>query len=52
MSSQSALIPYSIEYQIHQVRGQKVLLDADLAALYDHRPASLLLGSDSTANLA
>jgi len=35
MTSKSALVPYSIENQIHLVRGQKVLLDADLAALYD-----------------
>jgi hypothetical protein len=34
MTSKSALVPYSIENQIHLVRGQKVLLDADLAALY------------------
>jgi len=34
MTSESALVPYSIEKQIHLVRGQKVLLDADLAALY------------------
>jgi hypothetical protein len=34
MTRKSALVPYSIEYQIHLVRGQKVLLDADLAALY------------------
>jgi phage regulator Rha-like protein len=34
MAGKSALVPYSIESQIHLVRGQKVLLDADLAALY------------------
>ncbi len=35
MTSESALVPYSIENQIHLVRGQKVLLDTDLATLYD-----------------
>ncbi|MGA9071935.1 MAG: ORF6N domain-containing protein [Terracidiphilus sp.] len=35
MNSESALVPYSIENQIVLVRGQKVLLDTDLAALYD-----------------
>jgi hypothetical protein len=35
MTSKNALVPYSIENQIHLVRGQKVLLDADLATLYD-----------------
>jgi hypothetical protein len=34
MTTESALLPYSIENQIHLVRGRKVLLDADLAALY------------------
>ena len=34
MTSKSALVPYSIESQIHLVRGQKVILDTDLAALY------------------
>ncbi|MFZ1083952.1 MAG: ORF6N domain-containing protein [Terracidiphilus sp.] len=34
MTSESALVPYSIENQIHLVRDQKVLLDSDLAALY------------------
>jgi hypothetical protein len=34
MTSESALASYSIENQIHLVRGQKVLLDAGLAALY------------------
>ena len=33
MTSKSALVPHSIENQIHLVRGQKVLLDSDLAAL-------------------
>jgi hypothetical protein len=35
MNSKSALVPNSIENQIVLVRGQKVLLDTDLAALYD-----------------
>lgn len=34
MTSESALAPNSIENQIVLVRGQKVLLDSDLAALY------------------
>jgi len=34
MTSESALVSYSIENQIHLIRGQKVLLDVDLAALY------------------
>jgi hypothetical protein len=34
MTSKIALVPFSIENEIHLVRGQKVLLDADLAALY------------------
>ena len=34
MTGKSALVPYSIESQIHLVRGKKVLLDAGLAALY------------------
>jgi hypothetical protein len=34
MTGKRALVPNSIEYQIFLVRGQKVLLDADLAALY------------------
>ena len=33
MSRESALTPKPIEEQIFLVRGQKVLLDADLAAL-------------------
>ena len=35
MTGENALVPYSIENQIRLVRGQKVLLDADLAALYE-----------------
>jgi hypothetical protein len=35
MMVKSALIPKPIENQIFQVRGQKVLLDSDLAALYE-----------------
>ncbi|MGO8759057.1 MAG: ORF6N domain-containing protein [Terracidiphilus sp.] len=34
MTSQSVLVPKPIENQIYLVRGQKVLLDFDLAALY------------------
>jgi hypothetical protein len=34
MSGESALVPKSIEGQIRVIRGQKVLLDSDLAALY------------------
>ncbi|HME58182.1 MAG TPA: ORF6N domain-containing protein, partial [Terracidiphilus sp.] len=34
MSSKSSIVPYSIENQIVLVRGQKILLDADLAVLY------------------
>ena len=34
MTGKCALVPYSIENQIVLVRGQKVLLDAGLAALY------------------
>jgi hypothetical protein len=34
MNRESALTPKSIEGQIFLVRGQKVLLDADLATLY------------------
>ena len=35
MTGKSALVPNSVENRIVLVRGQKVLLDADLAALYD-----------------
>ena len=35
MTIESVLAPNSIENQIVLVRGQKVLLDSDLAALYD-----------------
>jgi len=34
MTRESALVSNSIESQIHLIRGQKILLDADLAALY------------------
>jgi hypothetical protein len=35
MTSESVLVPNSIENRIVLVRDQKVLLDSDLAALYD-----------------
>ena len=35
MTSVSVLVPNSVENQIVLVRDQKVLLDSDLAALYD-----------------
>jgi hypothetical protein len=35
MSRDSVLVPKSNEHQIRVLRGQKVLLDSDLAALYD-----------------
>jgi len=42
MTSKSALVPNSIENQIHLVRGQKVLLDADLAVLYNVEVRALI----------
>jgi hypothetical protein len=42
MTSKIALVPYSIENQIHLVRGQKVLLDADLAVLYNVEVRALI----------
>jgi phage regulator Rha-like protein len=42
MTSKSALVPYSIENQIHLVRGQRVLLDTDLAALYEVEVRALI----------
>jgi hypothetical protein len=42
MTSEIALVPYSIENRIHLVRGQKVLLDADLAALYNVEVRALI----------
>ena len=41
MSRESALTPKPIEEQIFLVRGQKVLLDADLAALYEAKVKAL-----------
>ncbi|MGA9672383.1 MAG: ORF6N domain-containing protein [Terracidiphilus sp.] len=34
MTGESAIAPNSIENRIFVVRGQRILLDADLAALY------------------
>jgi broad specificity phosphatase PhoE len=42
MTSEIALVSYSIENQIHLVRGQKVLLDSDLAALYEVEVRALI----------
>ena len=41
MASKSGIVPNSIENQIFLVRDQKVLLDSDLAKLYDVRVKAL-----------